>query len=128
MTDQTTAADVAQPQPQGPTDAELLELWTNWNVSWDISQGIWTPVVTPHPAQYARAVLARWGCPAIEPVPVAERLPGPEDCNAEGMCWLGGEMFTPGDPTWVLGFPVWAERFPEVHRFWLPAHALPVLQ
>jgi hypothetical protein len=63
---------------------------------------------------------------AHQPVPVSERLPGPEDCDAEGRCWLGGEMFAPGDPTWVLGFPAWAERFPEVHRLWLPAHALPV--
>jgi hypothetical protein len=61
-----------------------------------------------------------------QPVPVSERLPGPGDCDAEGRCWLGGEMFAPGDPTWVFGFPAWAERFPEVHRFWLPAHALPV--
>ena len=28
----------------------------------------------------ARAALARWGRPAVEPVPVSERLPGPEDC------------------------------------------------
>ena len=30
---------------------------------------------------FARAVLARWGRPAIEPVPVAERLPGPQQNN-----------------------------------------------
>jgi len=30
-----------------------------------------------------RAVLARWGRPSIKPVPVSERLPGPEDCDEE---------------------------------------------
>jgi hypothetical protein len=30
---------------------------------------------------------ACWGTPAIQPVPVSERLPGPDDCNDEGYCW-----------------------------------------
>jgi len=55
-------AALAQPEPQGPTDEELDELFT------DIDQGgealSWRP--------YARAVLARWGRPAIEPVPKRE--------------------------------------------------------
>ncbi len=29
-----------------------------------------------------------------------------------------------GTPTWLLGYPAWAERFPDVHHFWLPAAAL----
>jgi hypothetical protein len=32
----------------------------------------------------ARAVLQRWGHPAVTPIPVSERLPGPEDCDAHG--------------------------------------------
>jgi hypothetical protein len=68
-------AALAQPEPQGPTDEELDELFI------DIDQGgealNWRP--------YARAVLARWGRPAIEPVLVSERLPGPEDCDANGI-------------------------------------------
>ncbi len=60
------------------------------------------------------------------PVPVSERLPGPEDCNAEGRCWLGGRQMGSGTPTWLLGYPAWAERFPDVHHFWLPADALPL--
>ena len=55
-------AALAQPEPQGPTDEELDELFI------DIDQGgealNWRP--------YARAVLARWGRPAIEPVPTPE--------------------------------------------------------
>ena len=60
------------------------------------------------------------------PVPVSERLPGPEDCDAEGRCWLGGRLLGTGTPTWLLGYPDWVERFPNVHRFWLPANALPL--
>jgi hypothetical protein len=62
-------AALAQPEPQGPTDKELLGLWEQWNVGWDPQRG---PVITPHPVEFARAILARWGRPAIEPVPQQE--------------------------------------------------------
>jgi len=48
-------AALAQPEPQGPTDEELRDLWS-WAAGQD--QGPW-------PTQqhcFARAVLARWGC------------------------------------------------------------------
>jgi hypothetical protein len=51
-------AALAQPEPQGPTDEEIDELaeeYLDWN-----ADGI---------RGYARAALARWGRPAIEPVP-----------------------------------------------------------
>jgi hypothetical protein len=41
-----------------PTDEELLELWKGWNLGWDPQKGT---VLMPHPAEYARAVLARFG-------------------------------------------------------------------
>jgi len=62
-------AALAQPEPQGPTDEEL----------WDLYQDLGSYF---SPTEFARTVLARWGRPAIEPVPVSERLPGPEDCDA----------------------------------------------
>jgi hypothetical protein len=59
---------LARPEPQGPTDAELDALFT------EVDQGgecqSWRA--------FARAVLARWGTPAIQPVPVSERLPEPQ--------------------------------------------------
>jgi hypothetical protein len=72
----------------------------------------------------ARAVLARWGTPAIQPVPVSERLPGPDDWDTNGRCW----MFDPCDRGWwayrsalpsddELGRPPWTH--------WLPHWALP---
>jgi hypothetical protein len=60
-------AALAQPEPQGPTDEELWELY-------DEMGGV--PEDSAWCLNYARAVLARWGRPAIEPVPVAERLLG----------------------------------------------------
>jgi hypothetical protein len=65
---------------------------------------------------WAKAVTKQ---PAATPIPVAERLPGPEDCDAEGRCW----WFDSG--TWILlsfsqGFS-WGRI-----THWLPANALPV--
>lgn len=67
----------------------------------------------------------------MEPVPLSERLPGPEDCDADGQCWLwrtdGIEEF------WELVIPSyniheynWTSQWKYTH--WLPAHALPVPQ
>lgn len=60
--------------------------------------------------------------PAPRPIPVSDRLPGAEDCDAEGRCWLlliDGES---GAWCWILDRPdavsTWAH--------WLPAHALPI--
>ena len=76
-----------------------------------------------------------------EPVPVSERLPGPEDCDAEGRCWL---LTVEDDyPQWRLhsiqgaqpgGAMIWVpvDRSPGVMvdcfytSHWLPAHALPL--
>jgi hypothetical protein len=65
-------AALAQPEPQGPTDKELHQLWQEL---YSFHDGPTSGEV----AEIARAALARWGrSPAIEPVPVAERLPGPQ--------------------------------------------------
>ena len=63
---------------------------------------------------------ARCGTPTAQPVPVSERLPGPEDCDSEGMCWWWDE----DDDMW---------RLRSEHRHWLlcwthwlPHWALPV--
>ena len=194
---------LAQPEPQGPSDKELHQLWQELYIFHD-------GPTSGDVAEIARAVLARWGCPAIEPVddriaeleaeleaerlrlaacgvvamadtpesaskardihmdywsaslgdvirqvdalmalrsaiepvPVAERLPGPEDCDAEGRCWL---LTVEDDyPQWRLhsiqgaqpgGYMIWVpvdsdgamvDCFYTSH--WLPAHALPVPQ
>jgi hypothetical protein len=76
-----------------------------------------------------------------QPVPVSERLPGPEDCDAEGRCWLltvedeypqwrlhSIEGNQPGGAT-MIWVPVDSSPGVMVDCFytshWLPFHALP---
>ena len=86
-----------------------------------------------------RRALERWGRPAIEPVPVSERLPGPEDCDAEGLCWCNGscsgyEQDYGTDPDerllWVLSRITEENEYSDPGKLscthWLPHHALPV--
>ena len=67
----------------------------------------------------ARAALARWSRPAIEPVPVSERPWERKGwCDAEGRCY-GWD----GDYWWMVGNPGSAN---ETITHWLPHWALPV--
>ena len=57
---------------------------------------------------------------ALVPVSVSERLPGPEDCDAEHYCWR-----------WNAIGRLWARqplarKWYEFESHWLPAHALPL--
>jgi hypothetical protein len=71
--------------------------------------------------------LKAWAaCPARaqpEPAPVAvsERLPGPEDCTAQGRCWV----FYRGFATWTLEKPLGQDGKHTGYTHWLPANALP---
>jgi hypothetical protein len=102
-------AALAQPEPQGPTDAELITMWATTRYIDQPEGGL----------AYARAVLARWGRPAIEPVPTSER-PWERDgwCDAEGRCY-GWD----GDYWWMVGNPGWANV---TITHWLPYWVLPV--
>jgi hypothetical protein len=55
-------AALAQPEPQGPTDEELYDLWDQEGPEADFQEC----------RRFARAALARWGRPNIEPVPQQE--------------------------------------------------------
>ena len=76
----------------------------------------WAPLI----ARRAAELLQRQ---APVPVSISERLPGPEDCDAEGRCWFG----TPGCNVWGAS---WVLRKRSHQRngitSWLPAHALPL--
>ena len=66
---------LAQPEPEGPSDDELDELFTEIDQSGEALS--WRA--------YARAVLARWGRPAAAPVPEPGEV-------AELVEWLGNPM------------------------------------
>jgi hypothetical protein len=114
---QRTRAALAEPEPEGPTAMEIIELANEIEAA-GLGQVDLVRV---------RAALARWGNhpespdSSPQPIPVSERLPGPEDCDAEGRCWWYGEG---GD---MVGWTLDAEG-PSYYRakYWLPAHALPV--
>ena len=61
--------------------------------------------------------IARWGRPTPQPVPVSERLPGPEDCIfPTGECW----WFDPhADGAWYV------DTFQGNYTHWLTPNALP---
>ena len=103
-------AALAEPEPDGPTRRQLIMLADDMEMA---SVG--------DAAEYARAVLARWGNSVLQPVPVSERLPGPEDCDAEGRCWWHGEG---GDMVgWTYQDSEGFSYYKATH--WLPAYALP---
>jgi len=56
------------------------------------------------------------------PVPITERLPGPEDCDAEGRCWVISQL---GNSRWNLDTIGAGLCF---YTHWLPHHALPLPQ
>jgi hypothetical protein len=117
-------AALAQPEPVAPTDEELTLVYA-YAVAAAVGnkRGPFKPE-DAEAAQLAglRAVLARYGTAAIQPVPVSERLPGPEDCDSEGRCWMFDDML--GLPSWTL-IKVLGKKL-EPDMTWLPANALPL--
>jgi hypothetical protein len=126
-----TRAALARPEPEGPTD-EAVEAAADViygsmrfdridrTVPW-VERG--NSFAQDEARRCARAVLVRYARPTIQPVPVAERLPGPEDCDEEGRCWWGFESSDDYGWCWALkkmhGVP-----FDSTH--WRPHHALPL--
>ena len=120
-----------QPVAEGPTDEELRDM-ADFDCDFDRydttdsdgREGVSWECSDKNLVDYARAVLAHWGRPTPQPVAVSERLPRPEDCDAEGRCW----WFSPADPPgdWYLDVPVPAKAIPCYGiTHWLPANALP---
>lgn len=111
-----------------PADGEVAEL-----VAWlrEIGDTIQPSHLAEH-QRYKRAaeLLQRQ---VLVPVPVSERLPGPEDCDGEGRCWywrpshpesgyLEGWMLRPS--SWGVGHYDFDDSV--IHTHWLSAHALPL--
>jgi hypothetical protein len=123
-------SQVSQPEPFAPTDEEI-EQWADAATEVPLEEMDpevhgWRRCFTAKEfSETIRAALARWGTPAIQPVPVSERLPGPEDCDAKGRCWVGyavpkDDLETEYNPSWELC------KFHPPDEVWLPHWALPV--
>jgi hypothetical protein len=123
---------LTQPEPEGVTDRELETTARAAEIQYIEEHGGLT-AATPdgiHAQLQAqrlaglRAVAARYARPAIEPVPVSERLPGPEDCDAEGRCWWFRGDSPIMNAYWDLSKGDSADPVPPTA--WLPHHSLPV--
>ena len=116
-------AALAEPEMEGstpqPADGEVAELvaWMRNQVTvHEVAQTQWAK-------RFVRAasLLERLSPP--QPVPVSERLPGAEDCDAEGRCWWGVPALPSLAPaSWR--FVSAEDRFGS-ELYWLPANALP---
>ena len=117
---------------QWPSEAELktfaCQWWHSFGFVKDKATYGWVidNVAPEHFADFSLDVLARGGRPAVEPVPVSERLPGPEDCDDQGRCWWW-IVDQPGElPHWIycqLEVLSWTN-----FTAWAPHWALPVPQ
>ena len=114
------AALEAQPEPQGPTDEELKNLANKAWISVDVLKEYDLIENAFDCCGFARAVLTRWGRPAIQPVPVAERPWEREKGwrDLDGECWWCPPK---GTPYWRMVNPAMA-----CEGWLLPAHALPI--
>jgi len=67
--------------------------------------------------------------PAVVPVAVSERLPGPEDCDEDGFCWMGYGYKLPGVDE-KDSYAMWMLMPSEESsgKVWAPANAIPLPQ
>ena len=114
-----------QPVPEMPTDEELTLTYA-YSVAAAVGnkRGQFT-TEDIEAAQLAglRAVLAKWGTLTPQPVAVSERLPGPEDCNEQGRCWMFGNV--EGDWRLISTINPGIPKLKYCFSHWLPANALP---
>jgi hypothetical protein len=110
-------------------DALKQRLW-NEHRCVDMSDVEYMPVLAFGEAlDQARTALARWGGAAVQPVPVSRRLPGPEDCDAEGRCWFFISSLGGYDDDWGWKLLDRTYGATQCQTTWLPywVRALPVL-
>ena len=108
------------PTPQPPANGEVAEL-AEWlrnplkvygALAASDSAGGWL--------NRAADLLAR---PTPQPVALSERLPEPEDCDAEGRCWMFGNV--EGDWRLISTINPGIPRLKYCFSHWLPSSALP---
>ena len=119
---------LAQPVAEGPTDEELDVIERQCWIPTEVCNDAGCEYLLDH-RRFAHAVLSRWGRPTPQPVAASERLPEPEDCDAEGRCW--GWWTDPMSEYWEyvgVSAPIepYGSYIPRAgHTHWLPANALP---
>ena len=125
LVDRARAA-LAEPEPEGPTDEEWDaikdRLWEQYETVGYQGERFMYDADFYTALDVARQEITRYARPAIEPVPVSERLPGEGDCTAQGWCWVLYRNFA----TWTLEPPLGQDGKHTGYTHWLPHHALPL--
>ena len=103
------------PVPAEGEVAEVMGLFRRWAEAYPDSV-----IVDPYWLTRAADLLERQA--ARVPVSVSERLPGPEDCDSHGWCWV---LYS-AHSTWTLEPPYGQDGMPTGWTHWLPTHALPI--
>jgi hypothetical protein len=126
---------LAQPEPEGPTDEQWDaikdRLWSRYETVGYQGERFMYQGDFDTALDVARQDLTRWGRPTIKPVPVSERLPGPEDCAPWpddpniSWCWYAREH-EEGGWRWRQDSLCNPRAYGYTH--WLPHHALPLPQ
>ena len=105
--------------------AKLVALIREISLAWE-SDACLLGNMTAGQLTRAAALLEQLSAQAPQSVAVSERLPGAEDCDAEGQVWVSYEPSEWRDTTyWELMTMDNAMKWAPV-AFWLPAHALPL--
>ena len=110
------------PAPQPPADGEVAELVEELRLISDGMSAIGHDSDSWFVARAAKLLQRQ----TLVPVPVSERLPGLEDCDAEGRCWFIRFPFDYSRESWSLETRTYGCNIGFTH--WLPAHALPIPQ
>ena len=123
-----------QPVAEGPTDDEIEE-WADACPEAPLEEMDpevhgWRRCFTAKEfSETIRAALDRWGHSTPQPVAVSERLPGLEDCDEQGRCWLWERDCGYTGRKWALVDRAWSlsqsDEDLSVYTHWLPANALP---
>ena len=126
-------AALAEPELEPPTYEEIIKLMPQ-QMHEDLAaaaralaeqagtdstraKGVMRIILRCHVVDHARAVLAKWGGPTPQPVPVSERLPGPADCLDEGWAWFFNQR---------IGWRQAVLPVSPGYTHWIPANALPI--
>jgi len=126
---------LAQPEPQGPGPDDVTQLYCKHGGG----DGMYGGMGEVNFEEAVEEALARWGRLAIEPVPMSERLPGPEDCFSDQhgqrsyKCWAQQyHTYSNNEPlrtvleTWDLVDYRLLAGCRRWYYAWLPYWALPV--
>ena len=127
-------AALAQPEPEGPTPID----YRRWHEAHSEDCNTWSEQPAPpltlratvEALAWANHCLTRYARPTIQPVPVAERLPGPSDCIRRGdddWCWGQERSLLTGQAAarWRL---MRVSSLADEAMAWAPHWALPVSQ